>query len=145
MQYNLQECIPFNNLSLPFQLCYSEKGYCNRHLTWCLNYTWKLQILRKYKENVTEKHRDKNTSMCKYIVSWVHVWKTQKNTSKTVYTSCYTERHSVWYIVYYCKHFLADNCYRVKRKHQENTLLLTWQPVSCKFFIVTLNCGAKGP
>lgn len=52
-------------------------------------------------------------------LSLQYTWgkKTQKRkTIETMYASCYTERHSVWYVVYYCKHILTDICYRVERK-----------------------------
>lgn len=60
--------------------------------------------------------------------------KPQKKTIKTMYASCYTERHSVWYVVYYCKHILTDICYRVERKGQ---LCPQMAILSCTF--VTLN------
>lgn len=50
----------------------------------------------------------------------------QKRTIKTMYAFCYTERHSVWYVVYYCKHILTDICYRVERKEKVN-FVFKWQ------------------
>lgn len=60
--------------------------------------------------------------------------KTQKKTIRTMYASCYTERHSVWYVVDYCKHILTDICYRVERKGQ---LCPQMANLSCTF--VTLH------
>lgn len=59
---------------------------------------------------------------------------TKRKTIKTMYASCYTERHSVWYVVYYCKHILTDICYRVERKGR---LCPRMAILSCKF--VTLH------
>lgn len=43
---------------------------------------------------------------------------TKKDNQNHVCILLYTERHSVWYVVYYCKHILTDICYRVERKGQ---------------------------
>lgn len=64
--------------------------------------------------------------------------KPQKKTIKTIYACCYTERHSVWYVVYYCKHILTDICYRVERKGQ---LCPQMAILSCT--LVTLNVVKK--
>lgn len=42
--------------------------------------------------------------------------KRQKKTIQTIYASCYTERHSVWYVGDYCRRILTHNCYKVERK-----------------------------
>lgn len=64
----------------------------------------------------------------------------RKRTIKTMYAFCYTERHSVWYVVYYCKHILTDICYRVERKEKRSTLSSNGNPL---VYILTLQCGAK--
>lgn len=56
--------------------------------------------------------------------------KPQRKTIKTMYAFCYTERHSVWYVVYYCEHILTDICYRLERKDQ---LCLQMAILSCTF------------
>lgn len=63
----------------------------------------------------------------------------KKKTIKTMYAFCYTERHSVWYVVYYCKHILTDICYRVERKR--STLSSNGNPF---MYIFNTSCGAKG-
>lgn len=40
----------------------------------------------------------------------------QKKTIHTIYASCYTERHSVWYVIDYCRRIFTHNCYKVERK-----------------------------
>lgn len=97
--------------------------------------TWKW--LTTHEERIGEntfKQREncENSSSCtKYIVTSVHIWKNhKKKTIKTMYAFCYTERHSVWYVVYYCEHIFTDICYRFERKGQ---LRLQMAILSCTF------------
>ena len=60
-----------------------------------------------------------------YKITSVHIWrrrrrkkKIQKKTIQTAYASCYTERHSVWFVRDYCRRSLTHNCYKVERKGQ---------------------------
>lgn len=65
-------------------------------------------------------------------------FRTTKKTIKTMDASCYTERHSVWYVVNYCKHILTDICYRVERKR--SALSSNGNSV---MYICNTSCGAK--
>lgn len=75
------------------------------------------------RERLTQREKENSTSCTKYIVTSAHVWrrrrrwkKRQKKTIQTIYASCYTERHSVWYVGDYCRRILTHNCYKVERK-----------------------------
>lgn len=54
--------------------------------------------------------------------------KIQKKTIQTIYASCYTERHSVWFVRDYCRRSVTHNCYKVERKGQLCPQLAT---ISC--------------
>lgn len=56
----------------------------------------------------------------------------QKKTIQTIYASCYTERHSVWYVIDYCRRIFTHNCYKVERKGSAlssngNSFLHSWR------------------
>lgn len=63
--------------------------------------------------------------------------KRQKKTIQTICASCYTERHSVWYVGDYCRRILTHNCYKVERKGST----LSSNGNSCMFDVLEKACA----
>lgn len=107
---------------------------------------WETVHTRQKRKCLKQCEKENSTSCTKYIVTLVHVWrrrirsrrrkKYRKKTIQTVYASCYTERHSVWYVIGYCQHILNHNCYKGEKR---STLSSNGNFVACD-----VSCVGKG-